>query len=65
MFNEMINLGVKTVTLEINEVGLLGSAACAGKITYARGEYVFYDSDQNQIDIGVYNYIHRRKLHPC
>ena len=52
MFSEAIKMGAKTLTLEAKEVGPLGSAACAGEMTYARGEYGFYDSDQKQIDIG-------------
>ena len=49
MFSGAIKMGAKTLTLEVKEVGPLNST---GEMSYARGEYVFYDCDQKQIDIG-------------
>ena len=49
VFSEVIKMGAKTVTLEAKEVGPQGST---GEMKYERGEYVFYDSDQKQFDVG-------------
>ena len=49
VFSAVMKMGAKSVTLEAQEVGPLSTA---GDLSYERGEYVFYDSDQKQFDIG-------------
>ena len=49
VFNEVLKMGVKSLTLEAKEVGPLSNA---GDMSYERGEYAFYDGDKKQCDIG-------------
>ena len=47
MFNILIKMGGKSVTLETKEVSPLNNE---GEMSYERGECVFYDGDQKEFE---------------